>query len=323
LSLTTLIDICIGYNTLHEVACSPRGVGHAQEEQHDDDDDRPSGKRVWNWILLCDDKTVVTVQEDTFSHADSPLSFHELKSMETVRRNAFNVFRQCSKVCIHSTESIPLPLRHRLGDSDEETMHRATDVPGLLFFYLFADEISTYSLIVRREHRYTVELNAIVSNSLTNSLELWPHVTNTNQRLSMFSKAELAHINRLHHTGRQLAVLMRMYEGYELLIDRLLEKREPTLASLKNSAVASGDHSLTTSRQDLMTDSQVIGVSLSSAARVRFERLKQNVRLYAISEIEECLRLKESLVMMVSSSRASNVEQNNNKELMVSYRIST
>jgi len=38
-------------------------------------------------------------------------------------------------------------------------------VPGLLFFYLFADEISTYSLIVRREHRYTVELNAIVSNS--------------------------------------------------------------------------------------------------------------------------------------------------------------
>lgn len=59
---------------------------------------------------------------------------------------------------------------------------------------------------------------------------------------------------------------------------------------------------MTTSRQDFMTDSQLIGVSLSSAARVRFERLKQNVSLYAISEIEECLRLKESLVMMVSSA---------------------
>jgi len=253
---------------------------------------------VWNWILLCDDKTVVTIQEDTFNHTGSPLGFRELKSMEIVRRNVLNVFRQCSKVCI-STESMPLPLRHRLGDSDEETMHRATDVPGLLFFYLFADEISTYSLIVRREHRYTVELNAIVS--ISHTPRITPH-TNTNQRLSMFSKAELAHIDRLHHTGRQLAVLRRMYEGYELLIDRLLEKREPTLASLKNSAVASGDHSLTTSRQDLMTDSQVIGVSLSSAAQVRFERLKQNVRLYAISEIEECLRLKESLVMMVSSA---------------------
>lgn len=156
-----MIDICIGYNTLHEVACSLRGVDHAQEEQLDD---RPGGKRVWNWILLSDDKTVVTIQEDTFSHAGSPLSFHELKSMETVRRNVLNVFRQCSKVCI-STETMPLPLRHRLGDSDEETMHRATDVPGLLFFYLFADEISTYSLIVRREHRYTVELNTIVSIS--------------------------------------------------------------------------------------------------------------------------------------------------------------
>lgn len=117
---------------------------------------------MWNWILLCDDKTVVTIQEDTFNHAGSPLSFRELKSMEIVRRNVLNVFRQCSKVCIN-TESMPLPLRHRLGDSDEETMHRATDVPGLLFFYLFADEISTYSLIVRREHRYTVELNDIVS----------------------------------------------------------------------------------------------------------------------------------------------------------------
>ena len=143
--------------------------------------------------------------------------------------------------------------------------------------------------------------------------------TNASQRLSMFSKAELAHIDRLHHTGRQLAVLRRMYEGYELLIDRLLEKREPTLASLKNSAVASGDHSMTTSRQDFMTDSQIIGVSLSSAARVRFERLKQNVRLYAISEIEECLRLKESLVMMVSSVQYQEQAAWN----LWSFRIST
>lgn len=173
-----------------------------------------------------------------------------------------------------------LPIRHRLGTSDEETLHRATDVPGLLFFYLFADELTTYSLIARREHKYAVELN--------------------NLRLAMMERAELAHIERLHAIGRHLSVLRRMYVSYEGLIDRLLEPRAPTLASLKNSVVASGEQSLDASRRDFDgPEEQAIGVSLSSAARVRFERLKGSIRLYAVCEIEECEKVKEGLVMMV------------------------
>lgn len=42
----------------------------------------------------------------------------------------------------------------------------------------------------------------------------------------------------------------------------------------------------------------LLGVSLSSAAKVRFERLKDRIMLYALSEIEECLAQKDSLVMM-------------------------
>jgi Mg2+ and Co2+ transporter CorA len=42
----------------------------------------------------------------------------------------------------------------------------------------------------------------------------------------------------------------------------------------------------------------LLGVSLSSAAKVRFERLKDRILLYALSEIEECLAQKDSLVMM-------------------------
>lgn len=41
-----------------------------------------------------------------------------------------------------------------------------------------------------------------------------------------------------------------------------------------------------------------LGVSLSSAARVRFERLKDRIILYALSEIQECIDQKDSLVMM-------------------------
>ena len=49
----------------------------------------------------------------------------------------------------------------------------------------------------------------------------------------------------------------------------------------------------------------MLGVSLSSAARVRFERLKHRIRLYALSEIDECLKLRDDLVMMVCALASS------------------
>jgi hypothetical protein len=54
-------------------------------------------------------------------------------------------------------------------------------------------------------------------------------------RLAMLTKAELGHVDRLHHIGRQHGVLKRLYQGYEMIIDRVLEKQEASLASLKNS----------------------------------------------------------------------------------------
>lgn len=122
----------------------------------------------------------------------------------------------------------------------------------------------------------------------------------------MLVKAELSHVDRLHHIGRQLAVLKRVYRSYELIIDRVLKKQEATLASLKNSHVVSGVDSLASSVPQVGSSPHVpeaeslLGVSLSSAARARFERLKDRIMLYALSEIQECLDQKDSLVMMVS-----------------------
>ena len=42
----------------------------------------------------------------------------------------------------------------------------------------------------------------------------------------------------------------------------------------------------------------MLGVSLSSPARVRFKRLRDLIELYALSEVEEYLKQKESLVSM-------------------------
>lgn len=55
-------------------------------------------------------------------------------------------------------------------------------------------------------------------------------------------------------------------------------------------------------RGDLLTDDKSYGVSLSPAAVVRFERLRDRIQLYALSEIQDCLDDKESLVFLVCSS---------------------
>lgn len=112
-------------------------------------------------------------------------------------------------------------------------------------------------------------------------------------------KPELKHIDRLHRLGCQLGVMKRLYQSYELLIDRILEKQEASLASLKNSNIVS-PQSLSSSHVHLPDPDTLLGVALSSAARVRFARLKNNIRLYALSEIQDCLDQKDALVMMVS-----------------------
>lgn len=121
----------------------------------------------------------------------------------------------------------------------------------------------------------------------------------------MLVKASLTHVDQLHHIGRQLAVLKRVYQSYELIIERVLKKQEATLASLKNSHIMSGAESLDSSLPGVGSHGPTIpeadsllGVSLSSAARVRFERLKDRIKLYALSEIQECLDQKDSLMMM-------------------------
>ena len=44
---------------------------------------------------------------------------------------------------------------------------------------------------------------------------------------------------------------------------------------------------------------QTFGAPLSSAASVRFERLRDRINLLALSEIQECLDEKDSLVFLV------------------------
>jgi hypothetical protein len=121
----------------------------------------------------------------------------------------------------------------------------------------------------------------------------------------------------LHRIGRRLAVLKRVYQSYEQMITRILQRqrllrdeahKEGKAQAESRPVTTSGEyydngHSPSMFRRTtvLLTTSEdmSLGVPLSSSAIVRFERLLDRIKLYAISEIDECLHEKEALVFMV------------------------
>lgn len=285
--------VCLGYNSLYgtKYAGSPREPDNNTE----DDEHLPHCHRVWTWLLLCSDSTIITINEDPFPYnSTNLLSPIQRRIFHETRHNLTAVFRSLS-----ITDSDPLntrnpmvllPLRTRLGDTREESAHRPSDTPGLLFYYLFENWHNSYTLITRKESRYGVELASL--------------------RKDMLNAPKLAHIDRLDRIGKELGVLRRHYEAYNRLIVRVLEPMAPTNASLENSRVVSESsdaRSVDTVRGIGVVTAKrsSLGVSLSSPARVRFARLKDLIDLYALNEIEEYLKQKDSLVSLVSQTKVS------------------
>jgi hypothetical protein len=278
---------CLGYNTLYGTKTTPATV-----ESDTGRSNLPECIRVWTWLVICQDNTVITIHEDPFPYAMNHYytSFQRRILMET-RRNLVNVFRSLSAVTdapfLTQNPLTLLPIRMRIGDSPEESAHRDSDAPGLLFYYLFENWHNSYTLVTRKESRYGVELSEI--------------------RDAMFEQPQLEHIDRLDTIGKELGVLRRHYGSYDRLIDRVLEPQSCTAASLQNSQVVGSDDSasLSTIRPRVSgvvvrEKESMLGVSLSSASRVRFRRLRDLIDLYALSEVEEYIKQKESMVSMAS-----------------------
>ncbi|TKA25723.1 hypothetical protein B0A50_05818 [Salinomyces thailandicus] len=281
--------ICVGYNSLYGTKC------------FDDPDSGsllPHCKRVWTWLLLCKDSTIITINEDPFPFTQGTLSTVQRRILKETRRNLTNVFRALSNVEEHAllthNPMTLLPLRTRLGCTPEETVHRESDVPGLLFYYLFENWHNSYTLVTRKESRYGREL--------------------TQLRHDMFQSPQFCHLDRLDAIGKELGVLKRHYQSYTRLLARLLEPRLTTPASLENSRIITSTttttNSPTTSTSSIPTltpappplqlteSSTRLGVPLSAAAQVRFKRLADLIDLYALAEITTYLDQKDSLTTL-------------------------
>lgn len=129
-------------------------------------------------------------------------------------------------------------------------------------------------------------------------------------------------INELHWLGRRLAVLKRLYQSYELIMRRLLQRQRLLRDEARSSnppplhfGATFGDIEFADMRQGSLVSNgsfpgttatdKPVGVLLSSAAAARFERLVDRINLYCLSEIETCLTEKESLTFLVRVDCAS------------------
>ncbi|KAI9827457.1 MAG: hypothetical protein M1832_004806 [Thelocarpon impressellum] len=294
--------LCLGFNSLH-------GGSHSAFDDWSETDNPnvPKGKRLWSWLILCDDGTVLSIYEDPFPGLGEPSNKH-LAILKVVRRNLVNVFRELSKsrVATSNRKAISiLRIRGGLSSRTREGQELSgaavdADAPSLLFYYLYDDWNSSYGLVARKEQQYGAELDRL--------------------RRRMLYRPLLKDIDRLHHIGRQLAVLKRIYQSYKLIIDRVLERQKPQgVSSRQRSHDTMDDTSdLADIRPDLGHSSSFpphlkptlsstgighksgdrLGVSLTPAAVVKLESLRDRISLYALSEIQECLDTKDALVLM-------------------------
>ncbi|KAI9763886.1 MAG: hypothetical protein M1835_007699 [Candelina submexicana] len=305
--------LCLGYNSLHNVKIGKDPTFSSDSRKRD----LPHGIRLWTWLMLCYDGmlskilssqwlalnmsigTVITVNEDPFP-MQCPPPTNQGEAIVGIRRNMLNVFNQLSKVNHTEASENPLsilPIRRTVQsthtvEAKSTGSSQSRDAPSLLFYYLFDDWYTTLSIVTRTEHKYAAELGKL--------------------RDLFLDKPALEHIEELHHVGRQLAVLKRMYQSYETIIERILERKRiadhgsatstrfrganPLIPGKSDGG--KGDHHSPVLKVDTTEEMSGLRAAISPAAIVRFERLKDRISLYALNEIQDCLDEKESLTIM-------------------------
>ncbi|KAL5692570.1 hypothetical protein EMGR_005775 [Emarellia grisea] len=227
--------------------------------------------------------TVVSIQENPYPRISEPRPESEVKSvLGVVRRNVQLIFSGASKQHSASSESdslVTIRVRASNGSHSDHVSIHQDDGPGLLFYYIFDDWVTSYALIAKREHKYGVLLDRL--------------------REDMLNKPAVDLVNELHWLGRRLAVLRRLYQSYELILMRVLQRQRLLRDEARSRHPRMPPGHVIQSESELPSNCEnTVGVRLNSAAIARFERLLDRIKLYCLTEIDACLTEKESLTFL-------------------------
>lgn len=268
--------------------------------EHDCYSPKPSGQRLWTSLVLCDDGTVISSCERPAFQSDQEM---QALCFKVAKRHTCNVFRHLSRTQSHNSQRTNALSQMKIRPDLTASSSTSDPTPGsdllqsssLLFYYLFDDWMTTYALISRREHPYQQNLEQV--------------------RQDLVRSPDVNLLEKLHSIGRQLTVLKLMYQGYAQIILRLLKRHNSMVAARHmlhsssynededdNQFLPSSDQGMHMSSQHQSISygcvSTATTVRISLPSLVRFERLLDRIHLYALTEIEQCLAEKESLVFM-------------------------
>lgn len=259
---------CIGANWLHKEQ-------HGQCEMSADSkmQDEGTQRRLYSWLILCKDNTVISLQED-------PSFITNDEDLKETRSNLLSVLRQLSKVKHDSIDPLSWQsVRQALDGLDGEKV--GIEGASNLFYYLFDDWLAVYHTVGFFRKRLKSLQDVIIDSSSQKSYEM----------------PDIAIIPRLHILGQEIRTMHHVYEGYKNLISRILEPpksailEDLTPSRSRSFSMMSAPACLSPLPPENNTRNLV-----SRSAAARFERLGDRLQLLILSQTNEFLVEKEALM---------------------------
>ncbi|KAL2067302.1 hypothetical protein VTL71DRAFT_1726 [Oculimacula yallundae] len=245
--------LCVGANWIHELKpltndIDPEKVSEGRQ------------KRLYSWLVICDDNTVISLHEH-------PGELEDSEDLAAIRMNTLSVLSQLSK---HGTaDPISMQTVRQALKLDPTQTQPGLEGASLLFYYLFDDWRAVYSTVAMYSKRLDELQEAILDEA--------------KRKASSTLKIQI--IPRLHVLGRQIRQNQHLYEGYKNLIKRILEPKSSMVHGNAISRTPTGFGNSPGSR----------GISLALSAAQRFERLGDRLELLILSETKEFLAEKDAL----------------------------
>lgn len=110
--------------------------------------------------------TLISIQENPLPQIHTLTEEEQTAVLDVVRRNIRFIFSGISKQHANKSQSeslVTIRVRNFHETGPDQVNIKQEDGPSLLFYYLFDDWVSSFGLIAKRQHKYGVSLEDLVS----------------------------------------------------------------------------------------------------------------------------------------------------------------
>ncbi|EPE36333.1 hypothetical protein GLAREA_05671 [Glarea lozoyensis ATCC 20868] len=244
--------ICVGANWMHRRRSKKSAANILEDEGRQ--------RRLYSWLIICDDNTVISFHEDSgMTNSEDLLS---------LRANTISVLSQVSILNQDSFNPISLQTVRAALDQENDT-HHGHEGASNLFYYLFDDWHAAYETVAGFQTTLGNLRTYILQNASKRSVDT----------------IEIDVIPRLHVLGSRIREMDHVYEGYKNIIQRILEPPK-----IDNSRTLSANSESQWSRGKGRQ-----GPAIATSAISRFERLGDRLQLLILSETKEFMAEKDAL----------------------------